>query len=123
MRRMHRSGGIHEDPRFLQGVELFNAREFFEASDLFEELFFEAIVGELEFVRAFLQLSVGCVHAERRQARAAIERLREGLLAIDRVTDHRGYDFPALRANTARIIELLEASSISASDWPQILRC
>ena len=102
---------LEQDPRFIHGIERFNAQEFDEAGDAFEELFFEAIVGELEFVRLFLQLSTGCLHAERRQPRAAIERLQEGVLALDRVTDHRGYDLTALRADTIRLINQLRTGA------------
>lgn len=98
---------IDHDPRFVRAVEQFNAGDYEEASDAFEELFFEAVRDEVEFVRLFLQISTALHHIERGQLRASVERLEEGLLAIARVTNDRGYDLGALaaavRANIARI--------------------
>ena len=95
---------IHTDARFLRGVELFNQHEFFDASEEFEELFFEAIRDEVEFVRVFLQVSVGLFHTQMKQWRPGVERLQEGVLAIDRVVDDRGYDLAALRGDAERAI-------------------
>ncbi len=112
---------IHTDPRFASGVELFNSQQFYEAGDLFEELFFEAVGGELEFIRTFLQVSVGCVHAERRQSRAAIERLQEATMAIDRVADDRGFDLASLRGDILKLMSGLPGpESPFAGDWPVI---
>ena len=93
-----------------------------EAGDLFEELFFEAIVGELEFARVFLQVSAGCLHTDRKQFRPAVERLGEALLAIDRVKDDRGYDLEALRREIARLIGTLRERRLEGSGWPLIRR-
>lgn len=112
---------IQTDPRFESGIALFNSQQFYEAGDLFEELFFEAVGGELEFIRAFLQVSVGCLHAERRQPRAAIERLKEGALAIDRVTDDRGYDLASLRGDILKLMSGLPGHETPfAGGWPVI---
>jgi len=96
---------IEDDPRFLQGIELLNMEEYFEASDFFEELFFESVGDEVDFIRFFLQLSVGLLHAERHQWRAAGERLREGILALDRVKDTRGIDRLLVRQEVSTAIE------------------
>ena len=96
---------IHLDPRFTAAVNHFNRSEFAEASDLFEELFFEAAGDELEFARTFLQLSVGLLHADQGQRRPAIERLEEGIRAIDRVTNDRGVELVSLRRDALTAIE------------------
>ncbi|HEX8155315.1 MAG TPA: DUF309 domain-containing protein [Thermoanaerobaculia bacterium] len=111
---------IQHDPRFLRAVEQFNAGDFEEASDGFEELFFEAVRGEVEFVRVFLQVSVGIHHVERGQLRAAVERLEEGVRAIARVDDARGYDLVALAVDVKRIVPLI--AKRERARWPQIQR-
>src|SRR3982750_4427364 len=88
---------LEDDPRFLAAVAQFNAGQFYEAGDAFEELFFEAVRGEVELVRVLLQVSVGAYHADTGQRRPAIERLEEAILAIDRVTDDHGLDLVRLR--------------------------
>lgn len=104
-----RAGTLHEvdvgdDPRLPRAIEQFNAGEYEQAADAFEELFFEAVRDEVEFVRVFLQISTGIHHIERGQLRAAVERLEEGLRAIERVTNDRGYDFAALGVAVRELI-------------------
>ncbi|HXG58429.1 MAG TPA: DUF309 domain-containing protein [Thermoanaerobaculia bacterium] len=114
---------IHQDPRFRAGVEAYNRGDFSEAGEVFEDLFFEAVRDEVEFVRVFLQLSTGAHHVERGQIRAAMERLEEALLAIDRVTDSRGWDFAALRRGIAAAIPQIEQrfrDRTGAIEWPHL---
>lgn len=84
------------DPRFIRGVELFNSGEYLEASDCFEELFFEGVRDEPDFVRVFLQFSVGIHHAQTGQRRAAVERIEEGLRLAASIRDAHGIDLAAL---------------------------
>ncbi|HEV7919320.1 MAG TPA: DUF309 domain-containing protein [Thermoanaerobaculia bacterium] len=97
-----------DDPRFIQAVALFNAGDFFEAGDLFEELFFEAVRDEVPLARVFLQVSVGFHHAEMLQRRPAVERLEEGIRAMDEVTNARGFDLAALREGVGRAVAALK---------------
>lgn len=88
---------LEDDPRFHAAMAFFASEDWLEASDLFEELFFEAVRDEVPLVRALLQVSTGMHHLSRGQRRAASERLQEGLRAIETVTDARGVDLEALR--------------------------
>ncbi len=92
---------LEEDPRFAAALAHFAAGDWLEASDLFEELFFEAVRDEVPLVRALLQVSTGMHHIGRGQRRAAVERLAEGLRVIDTVTNPRGVDLAALREQAA----------------------
>ncbi|MEA2165316.1 MAG: hypothetical protein QOK37_3443 [Thermoanaerobaculia bacterium] len=85
-----------DDPRFQRGVALFNEGEYLEASDIFEELFFEGVRDEPDFIRIFLQFSVGIHHAECGQWRPAVERIEEGLLLVACNENDRGIDLGAL---------------------------
>jgi len=87
---------ITADPRFIRGVDLFNAGDCLEASDLFEELFFEGVRDEPDFVRIFLQFSVGIHHAQTGQWRPAVERIDEGLRLVESNRDDRGIDLQNL---------------------------
>jgi hypothetical protein len=73
---------LEDDPRFADARAHFAAGDWLEASDLFEELFFEAVRDEVALVRVLLQVSTGMHHLSRGQRRAAAERLREGLHAM-----------------------------------------
>jgi predicted metal-dependent hydrolase len=87
---------ITADPRFVGGVSLFNEGEYLEASDFFEDLFFEGVRDEPDFVRIFLQFSVEIYHAEPGQLRPAVERIEEGLRLVASNRDDHGIDLLAL---------------------------
>jgi len=114
---------VEDDPRLLEAVEAFNRRDYFEAGDAFEELFFEAVRDEVPFIRALLQVSVGLVHAERGQRKAAIERLEEALAAFAEIVNargfgDRGFDFARLESDVRAAISALRAHRAVA--WPTI---
>src|SRR5688572_6827409 len=92
---------LEDDPRFATALRHFDEGDWLEASDLFEELFFEAVRDEVPLVRVLLQISTGMHHFSRGQRRAAVERLEEGLRAIKDVTNARGVDLNAI-AHQAR---------------------
>jgi hypothetical protein len=88
---------LEDDPRFHEALRHFDAGDWLEASDLFEELFFEAVRDELPLVRFLLQISTGMHHLARGQRRAAGERIEEGLRVFDEVTNARGVDLERIR--------------------------
>lgn len=88
---------LEDDPRFAEALGHFDAGDWLEASDLFEELFFEAVRDEVPLVRVLLQISTGMHHLARGQRRAGRERLEEGLRVLPEVGDARGVDLVRLR--------------------------
>ena len=111
---------IADDPRFIQAVGQFNAGDFYQAADAFEELFFEAVRDEVELVRVFLQVSVGAYHADTGQRRPAVERLEEAILALDRATDDHGLDLVRLREEIRVLIGQIRAGT--PKSWPRVRR-
>jgi predicted metal-dependent hydrolase len=109
---------LNDDPRFTHAIAQFNAGEFYEAADGFEELFFEAVRDELELVRVLMQVSVGAYHADTGQRRPAVERLDEAILAIDRATNHYGLDLVRLRQDIKELIGQIRAGT--PKSWPRI---
>jgi predicted metal-dependent hydrolase len=53
------------DPRFLAGVELFNRGEFFEAHEVWEDLWHECASAERRFYQALIQAAVAAYHWSR----------------------------------------------------------
>ena len=109
---------ITDDPRFLRGVDLFNAGEYLEASDCFEDLFFEGVRDEPDFIRIFLQFSVGIHHAQTKQWRPAVERIEEGLRLVALNGDDRGIDLIALASGMKAGARQVRAGVKPV--WPQI---
>jgi predicted metal-dependent hydrolase len=98
---------LEDDPRFAEALRHLDAGDWLEASDLFEELFFEAVRDELPLVRVLLQISTGMHHIARGQKRAARERLEEGMRVLVEVTDARGVDLERWRRFVAEQLSAL----------------
>lgn len=98
---------LEDDPRFAAALAQFAAGDWLEASDLFEELFFEAVRDEVPLVRVLLQISTGMHHISRGQRRAASERLEEGLRALAEVTNARGVDLEEVKKVAAEALSRL----------------
>ena len=110
---------LTEDPRFLRGIALFNDGDYLEASDCFEELFFEGVRDEPDFIRIFLQFSVGIFHAQTGQWRPAVERIEEGLLLAASNQDDRGIDLATLADAMKRGVSSLREKRRPV--WPTIV--
>jgi|SRR5215212_266981 len=95
---------LEEDPRFANALRHVQDGDWLEASDLFEELFFEAVRDEIPLVRVLLQISTAMHHLSRGQRNAARERFEEGLRAMSEVTDTRGVDLNAIAARARAAI-------------------
>jgi uncharacterized protein len=109
---------LTDDPRFLRGIALFNDGDYLEASDCFEELFFEGVRDEPDFIRIFLQFSVGIFHGQTGQWRPAVERIEEGLVLVAANENDRGFDLAALAGGmTSGMVALREKRLAS---WPRI---
>ncbi len=100
---------LKDDPRFAAALLHFEHGDWLEASDLFEELFFEAVRDEVPLVRTLLQVSTGLHHISRGQRGAAVERLREGLRVMNEVTNARGVDLDRLRVLATETIARVSA--------------
>lgn len=98
---------LEDDPRFAAARAHFADGDWLEASDLFEELFFEAVRDEVPLVRVLLQVSTGMHHISRGQRRAAAERLQEGLCALAEVTNARGVDLGKVEKVAKDALKLL----------------
>jgi len=107
------------DPRFIRGIALFNEGEYLEASDCFEELFFEGNRDEPDFIRIFLQFSVGIHHAQTGQWRPAVERIEEGLFVLTSNQNDRGIDLIALAEGMRAGVKSLREKSKPV--WPAIV--
>ena len=59
------------DPRFLDGVRLFNAREFFAAHEAWEDLWHDMAGPDRRFVQGLIQAAVCVYHAGNGNARGA----------------------------------------------------
>ncbi len=64
------------DPRYLAGVLLFNAGDYFEAHDVWEDLWADSAAPERRFYQALIQAAVGLVHFGNGNVRGAAKLYR-----------------------------------------------
>ncbi|HET9135092.1 MAG TPA: DUF309 domain-containing protein [Candidatus Kapabacteria bacterium] len=83
---------------FLHGVELFNAKEFFDCHDAFEELWMEER-GEMKlFLQGLIQAAVACHHLSNGNTTGAISQYNKSLDKLRKYDDHYGgIDLKSLR--------------------------
>ena len=103
---------LEDDPRFAAALAHCDAGDWLEASDLFEELFFEAVGDEVPLVRVLLQIATGLHHVSRGQRRAAVQRLEEGVRAMSGVTNARGLDLEAIGSEIGKAIETIRGGGL-----------
>ena len=72
------------DPRFAQGLELFNAGEWYAAHDVFEELWHETADPERRSLQGILQIAVAQLHLQRGNRRGATILFGEALGRLQR---------------------------------------
>ena len=70
---------VVEDPRFKKGLKLFNSREWYQAHDLFEEIWHETNGPERTSIQGILQIAVAQIHLERGNKNGAMILYGEGL--------------------------------------------
>ena len=91
---------MKETRQFLRGIALFNARKFFEAHEVWEELWLVEPEPEKTFLQGLIQLAAACHHQGRGNSRGAQSLLAAGLAKLERFPDdHRGLAVAKLRAD------------------------
>lgn len=59
------------DPRYLQGIKHFNAREFYDAHEVWEDLWHTLQGAEADFVQGLIQFATSLHHFEARNLKGA----------------------------------------------------
>ncbi len=67
------SSAADYDPRYLAGILFFNERDFFEAHEVWEELWADSTGPERRFYQGLIQAAVGLFHFGNRNLRGAIK--------------------------------------------------
>ncbi len=79
------------DELFRRGVALFNGVRYWHAHEAWEELWRAAPDEERDFYQGLIQVAAGLLHLQRRNARGARNKLREGLQKLSAYEPtHRG---------------------------------
>lgn len=101
-----------DESRFRRGVAHFNAREYFEAHEVWEELWLAAREPEKTFLQGLIQVAAAFHHHGRENAKGARSLLAAGIAKLQGFPDdHGGIAVSDLRAQAANWLEEIGASS------------
>jgi predicted metal-dependent hydrolase len=98
---------MKESEQFRKGIALFNARKFFEAHEVWEELWLVEPEPEKAFLQGLIQLAAACHHHIRGNPRGMQSLLAAGLAKLRRFPDdHHGIALAKLRAEAEKWAEI-----------------
>ena len=104
-----------EDP-FERGVEHFNARQYFEAHEVWEELWLVALEPEKTFLQGLIQVAAAFHHRSRGNARGTVSLLTAGMAKLKGFPEgHRGIALGDLRREAERWMEAASAERAAES--------
>jgi uncharacterized protein len=112
-----------DESRFARGVAHFNAQEYFEAHEVWEELWLAAQEPEKTFLQGLIQVAAAFHHHARQNARGARSLLAAGIAKLQGFTDHhRGIALSDLRREAKSWLERIEAGSGAESRALPLIR-
>lgn len=98
---------------FVEGVRLFNAEQFFETHELWEEIWRKAPADARDFYQGMIHLTVALYQARRGNMRAAHSQLRRATRRLARYEpSHRGLNISEFREEVAKTVGRLEAGPV-----------
>ena len=114
--------GRDDDRRFMRGVAHFNAREYFEAHEVWEELWLIAREPEKTFLQGLIQVAAAFHHHARENATGARSLLAAGVAKLQGFPDaHRGIAVNDFRMEAKSLLAEIEAgSSVELRALPRI---
>ena len=80
--------GLEHDPRFAQGLALFDSGSWYACHDAWEELWLETHGSERSALQGLLQIAVAHLHLERNNRNGAMILIGEGLGRLSPFGDH-----------------------------------
>lgn len=107
---------IQLDPRFQQGIELFNDGQWYEAHDVLEDLWHETADPDRRVLQGLIQVAVAHVHLDRGNTKGATILLGEGLGRLSGVgLPDFGLDLEQLRQRVSNRLRMLQQGEDPAS--------
>ena len=114
---------MKESEQFRKGVVLFNARKYFEAHEVWEELWLVEPEPEKTFLQGLIQVAAACLHDSRGNMSGTQSLLAAGLAKLRRFPDdHRGISLAHLRAEAEKWAEKLSGDKDLGAKKPPRIR-
>ncbi|MDQ2941606.1 MAG: DUF309 domain-containing protein, partial [Chloroflexota bacterium] len=104
---------VEADRLFRDAVAQFNGARYWHAHEAWETLWRAAEDDERDFYQGLIQVAAGLLHLQRRNARGARNKLREGIARLQRYRPvYRGVLLDELVGISMRYLDELDAGSI-----------
>jgi predicted metal-dependent hydrolase len=98
------------DDRFQKGLKVFNSRDYFEAHEVWEDLWHDYRETDRTFLQGLIQIAAGLYHLDCGNVRGARSQLLKGLQKLEPYpASHKGVDIPALTSSVNNCLEQLIA--------------
>ncbi len=112
-----------DESRFARGIAHFNAQEYFEAHEVWEELWLVAREPEKTFLQGLIQVAAAFHHHARENSKGARSLLAAGVAKLQGFPDdHRGIAVNDLRKEAKSWLEKIEAGSCVESRALPLIR-
>jgi uncharacterized protein len=104
-------------PQWLQGIEEFNAHEYYACHDTLEALWMDSIDPDKKFYQGVLQIAVACYHLHNRNWRGAVTLLGEGIGRLPYYQPvYAGIDVTQLIQDSRNLLTTLQSIGIEGID-------
>jgi predicted metal-dependent hydrolase len=112
-----------KNEKFQRGVTHFNAREFFEAHEVWEEIWLVEVEPERTFLQGIIQIAAAFHHYCRENSDGAESLLAAGIVKLSRFpAHHRGLEIEELREAAKRWARSIGSNEKpSSAQIPQLL--
>jgi uncharacterized protein len=101
---------IDSPPEWLQGINEFNAREYYACHDTLEALWMDSIDPDKKFYQGVLQIAVACYHLHNRNWRGAVTLLGEGIGRLPYYQPiYAGIDVTDLIKTSSNLLQMLQS--------------
>jgi predicted metal-dependent hydrolase len=115
----------HEKDRlYREGLEAFNSRQFFEAHELWEDVWRETPEPDKRFLQGLIQVAAAFHHHSRANLLGTRKLLQAGLLKLDSFSGvYGGLEIEPLRAAVRDWIAALESGDSPKADQIPLIKC
>jgi uncharacterized protein len=104
-------------PEWLQGINEFNAGEYYACHDTLEALWMDAIDPDKKFYQGVLQIAVACYHLHNRNWRGAVTLLGEGIGRLPYYQPvYAGIDVARLIQDSSNLLQILQSIGTEGID-------
>ena len=107
---------LSSEPRFLQGIAEFNRRRFFEAHEVWEDLWHFYRQNDRAMLQGLIQVAAGCHHLRTDNLNGAFSLIGKGLAKLSQYgEEHAQIDLGRLRDQCKRLLDSVAACRLGGN--------